>query len=289
MTLTDRLISEHRLLNAYDSQLREESEMTGATSYERDGPLWRGTFGSRGFVTYRDLGGLTASALDELIARTVASYAQNRSVTSFEWKTRGHDSPADLSERLVAHGLTAEERETVMVGEAALLAVTVPLPLGVRLRRIDDQADPLPDLVRAAAAQERAFGVPFEVEELVQRMERGRDFTEFWVAEVQDEVVSTGRLEVVPGTEFAGIWGGGTVPEWRGKGIYRALTAERAKSAVRRGVRYLHSDSTEFSRPILQLSGLLPVTTTTPYIWTRPRGSARPQSVERDEGKDASQ
>jgi hypothetical protein len=81
-------------------------------------------------------------------------------------------------------------------------------------------------------------------------------------------------LEIVPGTEFAGVWGGGTVPEWRGRGIYRALTAERAKSALHRGVRYLHSDSTEFSRPILQRSGLLPVTTTTPFIWTRREDSA---------------
>jgi GNAT superfamily N-acetyltransferase len=275
MTPTDKSLPEQRLLEAYDAQLREKAEMTGATGYDRDGPLWRGIFGSRGFVTYRDLGGLTDSALDELIARTVAHYAEDLNATSFEWKTRGHDSPADLPGRLVAHGLMAEERETVMLGEAALLAVEVPLPLGVRLRRIDNQADPLPDLVRAAAAQERAFGVPFGVEELVLRLERGREFTEFWVAEVQGEVVSTGRLEIVPGTEFAGVWGGGTVPEWRGKGIYRALTAERAKSALRRGVRYLHSDSTEFSRPILQRSGLLPVTTTTPYIWTRQEGSAR--------------
>ena len=89
------------------------------------------------------------------------------------------------------------------------------------------------------------------------------------MAEADGAVVCTGRLELVPGTAFAGIWGGGTVPEWRGKGIYRALVAQRARSALARGVRYLHSDSTEFSRPILQRSGLLPVTTTTPFIWTR--------------------
>jgi hypothetical protein len=274
LTSTDSSLPAHSFLEAYDAQLREQAELTGATSSDRDGPLWRGTFGSRGFVTYRDLGGLTGSALDELIARTVDFYAADPSVTSFEWKTRGHDLPADLPGRLNAQGLMAEERETVMLGEAALLAVEVPLPSGVRLRRIDHQPDPLPDLVRAAAAQERAFGVPFRVEELTQRLEHGRDFTEFWVAEVNGEVVSTGRLELVPGTEFAGVWGGGTVPEWRGKGLYRALTAERARSALRRGMRYLHSDSTEFSRPILQRSGLVAVTTTTPFTWTRSRGLA---------------
>lgn len=265
----DTSLPPDRLLKIYDEQLRGTAGLSGATSYEPDGPLWRGAFGSRGFVTYRDLGGLTGSALDALITRTVEFYTANFSVTSFEWKTRGHDLPADLPERLVAHGLVAEEQETVMLGEVALLAVDVPIPLGVHLRRIDNQSNPLPDLLRAAVAQERAFGMPFEVDELVRKLQQGGDSTEFWIAEVQDEVVTTGRLEVIPGTQCASVWGGGTVPEWRGKGLYRALTAERAKSALRRGVRFLHSDSTEFSRPILQRSGLVPVTTTTPFIWTR--------------------
>lgn len=243
--------------------------MTSATSYDRDGPLWRAKFDTRGFVSYRNLGGLTGAGLDDLIARTIEHYALDESVATFEWKTRGHDAPPNLPERLVAQGLQPEERETVMLGEAASLAVDVPLPPGVRVRRIDDQPDPMPDVIRTAAAQERAFGVAFGVDDFVQRLEKRQGFIEIWVAEAQGEVVCTGRLEVVPGTEFAGIWGGGTVPEWRGKGIYRALTAARAKSALRRGVHFLHSDSTEFSRPILQRSGLLPVTTTTPYVWTR--------------------
>lgn len=95
---------------------------------------------------------------------------------------------------------------------------------------------------------------------------------ELWIAVVDDEVISAGRLEPVAGTEFAGLWGGATLPEWRGRGIYRALTAERARSALARGVRYLHSDSTEFSRPILERSGLVKVSTTTPYVWTPVRG-----------------
>ena len=49
-----------------------------------------------------------------------------------------------------------------------------------------------------------------------------------------------------------------------------ALTAARARSALDRGVRWLNSDCTEMSRPILERSGLVAVTTTTPYVWTRP-------------------
>ncbi len=200
---------EQRLLKAYDAQLRGETEMAGTTSYDRDGHLWRGKFGTLGFVSYRDLGGLAGATLDDLIARTIEHYASDNSIASFEWKTRGHDAPPDLPERLVAHGLQAEERETVMLGKAALLAVEVSLPPDVRVRRIDDQPDPLPDLVRAATAHERAFGTPFSVDDFVRRLQE-RDLVEIWVAEARGEVVCTGRLEVVPGTEFAGVWGGGT-------------------------------------------------------------------------------
>ncbi|NTY02387.1 GNAT family N-acetyltransferase [Deinococcus sp. JMULE3] len=269
--MTEREITQetHRLLTAYDTQLREVAELIGATTVTRDGPLWRGTYGDRGFVTYRDLGALTGPDLDSLIARTITYYATQPEITTFEWKTRGHDLPADLPDRLTQYGLHAEDPETVMLGEASLLAAPMPLPAGVNLRRIDTQPDPMPDLIRAAAAQERAFGVPFSTADLARRLQARRDLMEIWVAEADGEIICTGRLELIPGTAFAGIWGGGTVPEWRGKGIYRALVAQRAQSALARGVRYLHSDSTEFSRPILQRSGLVPVTTTTPFIWTR--------------------
>ena len=92
---------------------------------------------------------------------------------------------------------------------------------------------------------------------------------ELWVAEADGRIVCCGRLEPVPDTDFAGIWGGATVPEWRGRGLYRALTAARARSAVRLGKTLINSDSTEDSRPILERAGLVKVSTTTPYQWTR--------------------
>ncbi|XAZ31016.1 GNAT family N-acetyltransferase [Paenarthrobacter ureafaciens] len=95
------------------------------------------------------------------------------------------------------------------------------------------------------------------------------DSIELWVAEAEGRMVSAGRLEPVPGTDFAGIWGGATLPEWRGRGIYRAITARRAQSALARGKTLINSDSTEFSRPILERSGLIKVSTTTPYRWVR--------------------
>ncbi|GAA5532085.1 hypothetical protein Dalu01_00463 [Deinococcus aluminii] len=243
--------------------------MTSADSVDRAGPLWRGKFGDRGFVSYRSLDGLDGRVLDDLIAQTVSHYAADPQISSFEWKTCGHDAPADLPRRLTAHGLQAEDPETVMVGDTWRLAQAVRLPDRVVLRRIDNQPNPYPDVVRAARAQELAFGHPFGAQDFMRRIEKSGGRVELWVAETPEEVVCVGRLEVVPNTEFAGLWGGGTLPQWRGQGLYRALTAARARSALERGVRYLHSDCTEYSRPILERSGLLPITTTTPYIWRR--------------------
>jgi ribosomal protein S18 acetylase RimI-like enzyme len=95
------------------------------------------------------------------------------------------------------------------------------------------------------------------------------DGMELWVAEVHGQIVSAGRLEPVHGTDYAGIWGGATREQWRGRGIYRALTAARARSALGTGKTLITSDSTEYSRPILERSGLVKVSTTTPYTWRR--------------------
>jgi predicted N-acetyltransferase YhbS len=119
--------------------------------------------------------------------------------------------------------------------------------------------------------QAEVFGDPDSDEvsdALLHRLSLG-DEMELWVAEVEGQIVSAGRLDPVPGTEFAGIWGGATREEWRRRGIYRALTAARARSAIRLGKRLINSDSTEYSRPILERSGLVKVSTTTPYRWHR--------------------
>jgi ribosomal protein S18 acetylase RimI-like enzyme len=255
----------HDLREAYDEQLRREGEVGRADELVELGPLMLATFEHGGFVTYRSLEG---HDVDTLISGAIVHFRDRTDVASFEWKTRGHDWPEDLGKRLEAHGLVAEPVETVMIGEAAALAVPVDVP-GVTVRRVGGTGDARRDVEAMLAMQESVFGNGRgpSVESAMASLESGE--AEMWLAEVDGAVVCAGRLQVVPGTEFAGIWGGATLPEHRGRGIYRALVSARARSAIDRGVRYLHSDSTDMSRPILERSGLLPVTTTTPYVWTR--------------------
>lgn len=258
------------LLEAYDAQLRREAEVFTATEVTLDGPLVRARFERGGFVSYRDLDGLTGSALDDLILRTVAYFRDETDVDDLEWKTRGHDAPADLGARLLEAGFRADPEETVMIGEASALAVPVDKPVEVTLRRLDPHASSfIEDAHRMCAMQLDAFGGGPTADSVMTRLIRGEGLAEAWIAEADGDVVCAGRLEVVAGTEFAGLWGGATIETWRGRGIYRALVSARAQSALDRGVRYLQSDCTPMSRPILERSGLSKVTTTTPFVWRR--------------------
>jgi len=266
-TFQDRMLN--NLLTTYDNQLRTEAEIAGAVSWDRAGPLWRAKFPPDGFVTYRDLCGLDGAALSALIAETVAYFAADPAIEAFEWKTRGHDLPPDLGTRLIEAGLVAEEPETVMVGEAAVAARPVEPPSGVQILRVDELPEARSWLERAADLQHVVCGAGMTGAQFAARVQRQRGLIEIWVAHMGGVVLSTGRLEQVASGDFAGLWGGATLPQSRGLGIYRALTAARAQSALRRGQRYLHSDCTAMSRPILERAGLVAITTTTPYIWNR--------------------
>ena len=255
-------------LRAYDQQLRTDAETPSAISVETLGPIRLVDFGrGRGFVTYADLADADAATIRAWVEQAVSYFRGKPEITRVEWKTRGHDHAPGLDRALTDNGFVAEEPESIMIGPADKLAVDVPLPDGVTLRQVTEEND-----VRAmSAVADGIFGDPVSPERADSILQRlaSDDGMELWVAEADGEIISSGRLEPIAGTDFAGLWGGSTLAKWRGKGIYRALTAVRARSALRLGKTLLHSDSTEFSRPILERSGLIKVSTTTPYQWKR--------------------
>lgn len=258
----------HGLLAAYDAQLRESVETTDFDDVRTDGPLWIARMPSRGFVTYRNLSALPADELDALIGRTVASFASDPEITEFEWKTRDHDEPRNLGTLLVNHGLRPQERETVMAGLIDGLAGDDPLPDGVTLHRVGDRGDIRADVERVVAFQNGVFGA---IERMVEMTMRRLDnpYVDLWFAKADGEVIGSGRLDRVPGTDFAGLWGGAIREDWRRHGVYRALTQARAREARSHGARYMYADCTVMSRVILESCGLVPITTTVPYMWQR--------------------
>jgi GNAT superfamily N-acetyltransferase len=250
------------VLALFDRDMREGAQPDGpGARVERVGGVVRQVAAEHGWngVVWSDL---DASSADKAIAEQIAYYTGLG--REFEWKLYGHDLPIDLGQRLRAAGFTAEPEETLMIAEVADLTLDVDPPEGIRFLPVTDRAGV--DLV--AEVHEKAFGTDSSRlrHQLLARLD-DPDSVVAVVALAGDVPVSAARMELVPGTRFAGLWGGGTVESWRGRGIYRALVAHRARAAVERGYRYLQVDALATSRPILERLGFEPLTITQPHVY----------------------
>ncbi|MCP2356379.1 GNAT superfamily N-acetyltransferase [Nonomuraea thailandensis] len=249
------------VLAAFDREMRREVVADGPdTEVERDGDVVRQVGPEDGWngVLWSGLRGDGADA-DAAIAAQVRHFgALGR---AFEWKVYGHDRPADLGSRLEAAGFTPEPAETLMVARAAAIP-GAPVPDGVRLAPVIDQEG----VELVADVHDAAFGAGRVRirERLLAQLAAGSVVAV--VAMAGDVPISAARMDLHPGTRFAGLWGGGTVPEWRGRGVYRALVAYRAREAVARGHEFLQVDASDQSHPILLRLGFAELTTTTPYV-----------------------
>jgi GNAT superfamily N-acetyltransferase len=263
-----------RLLDLYDAQLRAHvpDPFPARVTIEREGPLVRTFgFGHHGWVEYHDLGDLSEAELDRLIHAQIARFAERDQ--PFEWKFHSHDRPAFVEGRLAAAGFVAEELETVVIAETAVLANGAAASGGVVLREVGDRID----FERIGALEAAAWGHGSESwypAALEQELAADPAGIAIFVAEADRVVVSAGWVRFPSATDFATLWGGATLPTWRGRGIYRALVCRRAQLAAERGRRYLEVDASADSRPILERLGFRAVTHTRPYVWS-PRPSVR--------------
>jgi ribosomal protein S18 acetylase RimI-like enzyme len=256
------------VLAKFDEQERRglRSDGSGCVG-ERVGPVVRWTAaGGAGWsgIVWSDLDAGTA---DDVIADQVAFFAGR--AEPFEWKLFGYDQPPDLARRLVSAGFAAEDTESLMVAETARIAGaggpgSAP-PDGVRLVPVTDEAG----VERMIEVHDRVFGPDPRLRgSLMSQLRNSPDATVMVLAMAGDEPVCAARVGFGAGTDFAGLWGGGTLPQWRGRGIYRALVGYRAGLAAARGYRYLQVDASAQSRPVLERLGFACLATTTPYVWS---------------------
>jgi hypothetical protein len=255
-------VDHQKVLALFDRQMRREMRAEGDGSrIERDGPVIRHIgAGPQAWnaVVWSDLDETTA---DAVIAGEVRRFAEIGH--PFEWKLYGYDKPTDLSARLVAAGFEPDDQETLMIAAVSDLKLDVRLPDGVRIDRVTDAAG----VELMVSASEQAFGEPagWLRHRLLDQLATDPGNAYLFVAMAGDEPVSSARMDVNRGTAFAGLWGGGTVNAWRGRGIYRALVAERARIAADLGYEYLQVDASDQSRPILERLGFAVLTSTTPF------------------------
>jgi GNAT superfamily N-acetyltransferase len=257
---SDAAVDLPAVLAAFDEQMRRRPVAGPGVRVEAEDRLTRtvGTDGSWSAVVWSDL---TESDANGAIAAEVA-----RAGDSLEWKHYSHDRPADLPDRLNAAGFQSEPVETVLVADIAELDLPVAAPAGVRVTGVDDP-DGVETMLRV---HDVVFGpgtthpsVADAVRTALTLQPRPIDAVVAWAG---DEPVSAGRVEFHEGTEFASLWGGGTLPAWRGRGVFRALVGHRAVLARDRGFRYLQVDAMPTSRPILERMGFHPLAETTPWM-----------------------
>ncbi|MFD6820898.1 GNAT family N-acetyltransferase [Streptomyces sp. NPDC059759] len=251
------------VLALFDRDMRETArpDAPGAR-IERAGRVVRqiGAEGGWNGVIWSDLDGTNA---DAAVAEQIRHFTGLG--LEFEWKLYGHDRPEDLGRRLQAAGFTAQPEETLMIAELGDLTLDAEPPEGVRLLPVTDRAG----VELVAEVHQQAFGTDGTRlrHQLLAQLTGDADTVVAVVALAGAVPVSAARMELLPGARFAGLWGGGTVEAWRGRGIYRALVAHRARVAADRGYRYVQVDASSQSRPILARLGFQPLTTTTPYVY----------------------
>jgi len=254
--MRDTSASVPELLAAYDEQVRRRPvrdtpddvvEQAGGVVRVISATGWSG-------VVYADL---TGRDPDAAIAAQIERFPG-----AWEWKHHSHDAPSGLPERLLAAGFVAEETETLMVADLERVTLDAPPPPGIDLRAVG--ADGVADLL---AVHDAVFGGEHGAlrAAVAAGLERGTVVPV--VAYDVGTPVAGARLELYEGTQFAGLWGDSTLPSHRGRGIFRALVALRARHARERGFRFLQADAMDTSRPLFARLGFTELATTTPFIW----------------------
>jgi hypothetical protein len=81
------------------------------------------------------------------------------------------------------------------------------------------------------------------------------DYLSVYVAYVDEQPACSGWIYFHPHSQFAGLFGGATLPTYRQRGLYTAVLAVRVQEAVRRGIRFLATGASPMSQPILARNG----------------------------------
>ena len=231
--------------------------------YDVDGGQWN-------MVESPDGLGPDPAAYDAVIARQRDFFAARGQ--QVEWKTYDYDEPADLGERLLRAGFVKEDDEALILGEAAPLAAQdIRLPEGVTVRAAETEDDfaRIRTMLEAVWGKEQEW-VTASLLTTWQRDPRAMDVV--LIEESPDGPVLCAARSEYDESSFTGLWGGSTLPEWRGRGLYRATLLHRARLGLDRGKDYVRVDASPDSEPILRRLGLHRVATTTPYVFD-PRAS----------------
>jgi GNAT superfamily N-acetyltransferase len=187
----------------------------------------------------------------------------------FEWKVYSHDEPPDLLSQLRNRAFRIGEEESLMFRDLRQLPPTLmaPPPEGVTVIPVRNEqsiADFL-SLESAIWSREPSMTREHLLATLSDPLPRSLGF----VAYSDRKPIGFGRVTASPHSQFSGLWGGSVLPDFRGRGVYRALLSARIQHVLQYdSIRYLRVDALPTSRPILEKYGFKVVASTWPAEWS---------------------
>ncbi len=233
------------LLALYDTQLRIEIEYPGSRK-EAFPHLVRFIRPAPGMNTI-SYSRLDEHDLDAVIQEQIAYLAPMNQ--PFSWHVCDHDLPLCLKERLLAHGFALDDDpDAVMVLDTPNASPALLAPVTLDIRRIT-QRDQLDEVANIEAA---IWGGDFGwlKQRLGEHLEIP-DYVSVYMAYVDGRPACSGWVYFHPRSQFAGLFGGATLPVFRQRGLYTAVLAVRVQEAMRRGYRFLATGASPMSQPIL--------------------------------------
>lgn len=240
-----------KLITLFHKELRQEAQTPGYIREETENVV-------RHISQFNESGFILASNVNEGSAREVIrnelNYFNNLR-QSFEWKVYSYDKPDNLRGILEQEGFTVDNPEALMVMK---LSDQCPLLTNRNfhgLKEITDEQG-----IQEIVGLEDAIWNESHTElgERLWRDKQNNPYSLYIYGIYEDgQLVSAAWMYLEANSSFASLWGGSTLPLFRGKGHYSKLLAARAQKAYEKGHFFLTVDASPMSRPILEKCGFV--------------------------------
>lgn len=245
------------LLRSFDHLIRRQSRCVGRTVEQLDwitrvtGPT---SASIDNMIIWSDL---QPDTVDRVIDEQIDYFTDLGH--GFQWFAYGHDQPDDLIDRLHHKGFVAESEDEVVIASAEKIAKINACPEGIEIRRITDSAG-IADVVKVGDEVWGKSNHDFVTRWLTDQITLHPDNSVILAAYDGSKPVAGAWATAWGDQPFASLFGGSVLPDWRKRGIYHALIAERARQIAERGIQWCLVDAGPESRPILKTLGFQSLT-----------------------------
>ena len=181
----------------------------------------------------------------------------------FTWKVYDHDLLPSLQDTLSSHGFVGEDSADVMVLDVTRAPAELLRPVNVDIRRITS-TDGLQDVIYVL---DQVWGGH-------NTWVNGRlgmhlpvpGYLSVYVAYVEEKPASV-AWTYFPRGQFATLFAGSTITDYRNQGLYTSLLATRVQEIRERGYHFAVVETGDMSRPIVAKHGFQHLTTVHDFEW----------------------